>query len=471
MAIEKKEVKDFDLEGNPLNSAQLLMQTAGGVTKKTTKGSLLNEVSTSILSLQNQIDNLDLDYVSEVELNNISGLLQAQITSNDIDILNLQSITTTISGDLNNLQQQFNDLDLTYATDINLANISGLLQSQITSNDIDILGLVGISANHEARILALEDISDLDAKYVDVTGDTMTGNLSISGAKLVLTDLITTEENVLQVDSDGCVISSELQELYVPVENIVDSDSEGEKGQWSYAQGYFYRCIATDTWVKHPIITDVTTDLLEVGSLSISSLSGSNDNFLTVDNTGLLIDSGVSVTSFNNIQTQTQTISGDLNVLQQQFNDLDFTYATDINLSNISGILQAQITSNTNNVSSLISISGNHEQRLLDLEDISDLDANYVNVTGDVMTGDLSISGANLVMPGLVTTEENVAQVDNSGNLITTELQELYIPIEEITDENSVGIKGQWSFSNGYKYECVATNTWIRFVVATSFTV
>jgi hypothetical protein len=208
-----------------------------------------------------------------------------------------------------------------------------------------------------------------------------------------------------------------------------------------------------------------------VGSLSISSLSGSNDNFLTVDNTGLLIDSGVSVTSFNNIQTQTQTISGDLNVLQQQFNDLDFTYATDINLSNISGILQAQITSNTNNVSSLISISGNHEQRLLDLEDISDLDANYVNVTGDVMTGDLSISGANLVMPGLVTTEENVAQVDNSGNLITTELQELYIPIEEITDENSVGIKGQWSFSNGYKYECVATNTWIRFVVATSFTV
>ena len=178
--------------------------------------------------------------------------------------------------------------------------------------------------NNDGGYLVVQDnrftslINNLQDVYVDQSGDTMTGDLSfVSGANVYIPSLITDNENIVQIrNTDGKVISSELQELYVPVEEVTSSNATGVKGQWSYGLGYYYKCVATNTWVKYPVITDVTTELLEVGSLSVVSLTGANGNFLTTDTTGLLIDSGVSSTSSSGI-------SGGLSQLDARYVNVD----------------------------------------------------------------------------------------------------------------------------------------------------
>jgi hypothetical protein len=303
------------------------------------------------------------------------------------DIVVTESLLRSISGDL---QTQLDNLDLNYATDASVANVSGslyttiqtvsgALQFQIDNLSGDFLGLTdtpstysgadsyvltvsggGIGFIPQSQIIpTLTEASlsgVLDDRYVNATGDTMTGTLTISsGVGLNIPSLITSEENVIQADNSGNLISSELQELYVPVENITDSDAEGEKGQWSYAQGYLYRCIASDTWVKFPVIIDTTSDLYELIDLQVVSLSGASGNYLTVDSNGKVIDSGVS--------------------------------------SLTTGDLQDKVTG-------LISISGQHDKRITDLETqtigitggLTQLDDRFVNVTGDTMTGDLILA-------------------------------------------------------------------------------
>jgi hypothetical protein len=101
--------------------------------------------------------------------------------------------------------------------------------------------------------------------------------------------------------------------------------------------------------------------------------------------------------------------------------------------------------------------------------DSTTLADDYVNVTGDTMTGTLTISGGEMNLPDLITTEENVAQIDSSGDIITTELQELYVPVEDVTGPNATGTKGQWSYGLGFYYKCIATNTWIKYTVITTW--
>ena len=70
--------------------------------------------------------------VIESELITTSGILQTQITSNDGDISTLDTKIDTTSG---TLQTQFDNLDLDYATDAQLTGVSGVLQTQITTNN------------------------------------------------------------------------------------------------------------------------------------------------------------------------------------------------------------------------------------------------------------------------------------------------------------------------------------------------
>jgi hypothetical protein len=58
MAANKKEIREFDLDV-PLDDAQFIFQTAGGVTKKALKTGILNDVNTSLVGLQSQIDDIN----------------------------------------------------------------------------------------------------------------------------------------------------------------------------------------------------------------------------------------------------------------------------------------------------------------------------------------------------------------------------------------------------------------------------
>ena len=161
-------------------------------------------ISGDLNSLETQFTNLDLTYATDANLVSISGNLQGQITSNDGDISLLQTQTSTISGDLNSLETQFTNLDLTYATDANLVSISGNLQGQITSNDTDITNLRTDVNAISGGLTQLEDL------YVNVNGDTMTGTLVISGADLTISNLSTISgaNQTLTTDVSGQLVKS-----------------------------------------------------------------------------------------------------------------------------------------------------------------------------------------------------------------------------------------------------------------------
>lgn len=85
--IVKKQINDFTLDNNPQGDSSLIIQTATGTTKRTTKTALLNDVNASFVGIQSQIDNItspDLsEYAETTTVTAISGNLQGQIDNLD----------------------------------------------------------------------------------------------------------------------------------------------------------------------------------------------------------------------------------------------------------------------------------------------------------------------------------------------------------------------------------------------------
>jgi hypothetical protein len=51
-----------------------------------------------------------------------------------------------------------------------------------------------------------------------------------------------------------------------------------------------------------------------------------------------------------------------------------------------------------------------------------------------------------------------------------THATEAYVPSASITDQDSEGEKGQWSYEDGKLYYCIASDTWVELTATTSFT-
>ena len=175
---------------------------------------------TNVNTISADLASLDLTYASDSQLVSLSGSLQTQIWSNDTDISSLRTDVDAISATIGNLdftyatdailqsvsgaiQNQIDKLGDGYATDTELRTVSGGLQDQIYSNDSQIAGLVSISGDHATRITTLETytggitggISQLDDRFVNVTGDIITGNLTLAG--------LSGQESILRVDTSG----------------------------------------------------------------------------------------------------------------------------------------------------------------------------------------------------------------------------------------------------------------------------
>lgn len=58
MAINKKQINEFDLNSNPANDVSIPIQTTDGTTQRTTKSALLNDVNASLIGLQTQIETI-----------------------------------------------------------------------------------------------------------------------------------------------------------------------------------------------------------------------------------------------------------------------------------------------------------------------------------------------------------------------------------------------------------------------------
>jgi hypothetical protein len=118
-----------------------------------------------------ELDDTPTTYVgSDNFLVSVSGS-SLQFTDPDVITSSIRSQVITISGDLTNLQNQFNNLDVTYATDASLASISGNLQEQITNNDLDI----SILSNNVTTIsgdlsITIGEVTTLETNTTGITG-------------------------------------------------------------------------------------------------------------------------------------------------------------------------------------------------------------------------------------------------------------------------------------------------------------
>lgn len=221
-------------------------------------------------NLQDQIDNLDLNYVTDTELNAISGAIQVLINNNTTNI-------TTISGDLTSLQTQFNNLDLTYATDASVASISSNLQSQITSNDNDI-------DNLQAQINAISGsssdflgLTDTPSSYSGFDGYLV----AISGNNLFFKDPAT-------ITTDTSAIESQIQTISADL-NTLETHSLGITGGIIQLDERY---------------VNTSGDIMS-GDLTIQTLSGSNDRQLKVDSSGKLQQTGYAPIIGGKIQLNT----------------------------------------------------------------------------------------------------------------------------------------------------------------------
>lgn len=58
-----------------------------------------------------------------------------------------------------------------------------------------------------------------------------------------------------------------------------------------------------------------------------------------------------------------------------------------------------------------------------------------------------------------------------AGYLKISEITESYVPISQLINQDSTGIKGQWSVIGTRYFVCIATNTWMEITGATTFIV
>jgi hypothetical protein len=97
--------------------------------------------------------NLDDRYFTESEVTGISGALQSQITSNDVDITNLSTDIETVSGLVTD-----NDAEL-----VTLRTATGSLNNRLSSAENNIDSLEAATGSLNTRLTSAEnDIDDLE---------------------------------------------------------------------------------------------------------------------------------------------------------------------------------------------------------------------------------------------------------------------------------------------------------------------
>jgi len=155
-------------------------------------------------------------------------------------------------------------------------------------------------------------------------------------------------------------------------------------------------------------------DSAVIGTLTVNSLSGSItvtgsiDNassasyidFQNIDNIPTLLSGSSQIaTSISGAFTQaSSSFSTRVTSIELFSSSLDNTFATDIELQNISSSVASNIASNTDSINNLQSDSGSFSSRVSANEsNISslqtDLEANYLLNTTDTLEGDLTVTG------------------------------------------------------------------------------
>lgn len=171
-----------DSAPNPLSSDKVLLyvNTSGSIIARYSNGLELDLTATANTS----------GFITRAEVENISGQLQDQINTNASDIASLQGDVAVVSGGVDDNASSIVGLLADVAVvsggvDLNAANLA-LVTADVATISGDVVTLTSdVAALQTATSGITGGITQLDDAYVNITGDTMTGNLTIAADLIV----------------------------------------------------------------------------------------------------------------------------------------------------------------------------------------------------------------------------------------------------------------------------------------------
>jgi len=290
-----------------------------------------------------------------------------------------------------------------------------------------------------------------------------------------------------QLDRDQNLddIVSLIDDQYIPFGLLQTNNFKGVKGQWSYNNKRYYKCIATDTWlitISENVVDDKIANIL-------ASFADQYVPYCLVPNnsaTGLKGQWSYSLDYFYLcIANDTWKVIGDINYVNAE----DLKTRIGAGLESDGSYLADETTNYITQATSLKNADFKLDEKLKNLDDNFNL---YVNLIDEqyVPFGSLQISGFKGVKgqwsyndnryykciatdTWFVTSNENL--VDEKINDLFKQFVNQYVPCCLVPNNSATGIKGQWSFQvghsshKGYVKICIATDTWVRFEVDTLF--
>jgi hypothetical protein len=203
--------------------------------------------------LQNQIDNLDLNYASDLQLSQTGAAISSNLTAtgqnlqnqiNNLDLnyasdLQLSQTGAAISSNLTatgqNLQNQINNLDLDYASDLQLSQTGQNLQSQIDSLDNNYVTKLNGQFTNRPSVNGTGILLSGEAARLPDTIVYTSGSQIISGSKTFYADnYIFSGANVIFVQNTG-IVSGEWRFSNRPTVNNTGVLLQGELDLSVYA--------------------------------------------------------------------------------------------------------------------------------------------------------------------------------------------------------------------------------------------
>jgi hypothetical protein len=370
----------------------------------------INTVSSNLISTGSIVDDISGNLVTTGQ--NLSSDISTNVVNIASNVSNISSLSTNLITTGQTLQAQItsNDLDVSDLTS-NLVTTGQTLQTQITSNDGDITNLTsnlittGQTLTSEIAIVSGLTTGSSSDPALSGKVDTLSGNLITTGQTLQ-TQITSNDSDITSLTSNLITTGQTLTTDVNTVSGLI-TDNDADITALKSATGVLKTSTDNNTTnliTTGSVIDDVSGNLITTGQTLQTQIT-SNDNDISNITSNLVTtgqtlqtqitsnDSDISALTSNLITTG-QTLTDEIAIVsgiatggsEQDFRDLSG------NLITTGQTLQAQITSNDS--------------------DISTLTSNLVT-TGQTLTTNVNTVSSNLISTGAVVD-------DISGNLITT---------------------------------------------------
>ena len=333
------------------------------------------------------------DYISATEVYSISGDLQAKINEIDLTPFALNSNVLALSGQVQALNGNF----VNYSTISYVNDVSGALQGQITSNDNDISVLqsrtTSISSNFDnyaSNVYVLAISGDLQTKIDNIEQE----STAISGDNTLNVNKV---DNTFSLSVADYISATEVYAISGDLQTKItnnDNDISTLQSQVTSISANFdnYTLLTTTVGISSQLNNRlISLEFIDHNSFATTSyVDGiSGDLQSKID--------AIDLTPFAS-NAYVLSISGNL---QTQINNIESNYSTISYVNGISGNLQGQITSNDGDISTLqsqvtsissnfdnyatntyvLAISGNLQSQISNLDSIYATDSMVANIS------------------------------------------------------------------------------------------